>query len=37
MAPIDKALAEIELHKPGDGFALENIAEKLSVDHSTLG
>jgi hypothetical protein len=37
MAPIDKALAEIELHKPGDGFTLRNIAEKHGVDCSTLG
>jgi hypothetical protein len=37
MAPIDEALAEIELHKPGDGFTLKIIAEKHCVDRSTLG
>jgi hypothetical protein len=37
MAPIDEAHAEIELHKPGDGFTLKNIAEKHGVDRSTLG
>jgi hypothetical protein len=37
MAPIDEALAEIELHDPGDGFTLKNIAEKHGVDRSTLG
>jgi hypothetical protein len=37
MAPIDEALAEIELQDPGDGFTLKNIAEKHGVDRSTLG
>jgi hypothetical protein len=37
MSRIDEALAEIELHKPGDGFTLKNIAEKHGVDCSTLG
>jgi hypothetical protein len=37
MAPIDKALAEIELHKRGDGFTLKSITEKHGVDCLMLG
>jgi hypothetical protein len=36
MAPIDEALAEIELQDPADGFTLKNFAEKHGVDCSTL-
>jgi hypothetical protein len=36
MAPIDKALAEIELHNRGDGFTLKSIAEKHGIDCLTL-
>jgi hypothetical protein len=29
MAPIDEALAEIELHKPGDGFTLKILQKNM--------
>lgn len=34
---IDKALAELKLHEPGDGFEHKKLAENHGVNRSTLG
>jgi hypothetical protein len=37
MAPIDNAIADFDLRKPGDDLTLRKIAERHGVDCSTLG
>jgi hypothetical protein len=37
MLPIDKAIEDLKLHKPGEQRSLKEISEKYGVDRSTLG